>query len=142
MNEALIRQIEALPIERALSVGDSALTTEDKAVIDTAYLAIRGKAVKRCSCKNRYTDALMELRLELGIKKRTPMKNYELKAGRLIWIDGNPYSNANLTDEVAERWRRSHSEHVETYFQRYPEEIPAEEEKPLKTKKKTKKQNI
>jgi hypothetical protein len=136
MEASLIATLEALPIDKALRMGDAAFTSEDKAVINTALISIRGKGVKDCACRNRYTDALVELYAELGLKKRKTMKNYELKAGRLIWVDNTPYSNANLTDEMAEKWRKMHENEMDVYFHRYPTEVA---EKPLKPAKKAKK---
>lgn len=136
MDATLIATLEALPIDKALRMGDAAFTTEDKAVINTALISIRGKGVKDCSCRNRYADALVELYAELGIKRRKTMKNYELKAGRLIWVDNTPYSNANLTDEIAEKWRKMHENEMDVYFHIYPTEVA---EKPLKPAKKAKK---
>lgn len=136
MNASLIATLEALPIDKALRMGDAAFTTEDKAAINAALISIRGKGVKDCACRNRYTDALVELYAELGIKRRKTMKNYELKAGRLIWVDNTPYSNANLTDEIAEKWRKMHENEMDVYFHRYPTEVA---EKPLKPAKKAKK---
>jgi hypothetical protein len=136
MEASLIATLEALPIDKALRMGDAAFTTEDKAVINTALISIRGKGVKDCACRNRYTDALVELYAELGIKRKKTMKNYELKAGRLIWVDNTPYSNANLTDEIADKWRKTHENEMDVYFHRYPTEVA---EKPLKPAKKAKK---
>lgn len=136
MDTTLIATLEALPIDKALRMGDAAFTTEDKAVINTALISIRSKGVKDCACRNRYTDALVELYAELNIKRKKTMKNYELKAGRLIWVDNTPYSNANLTDEIAEKWRKMHENEMDVYFHRYPTEVA---EKPLKPAKKAKK---
>lgn len=136
MEASLIATLEALPIDKALRMGDAAFTTEDKAVINTALISIRGKGVKECACRNRYTDALVELYAELNIKRKKTMKNYELKAGRLIWVENSPYSNANLTDEIAEKWRKMHENEMDVYFHRYPTEVA---EKPLKPAKKAKK---
>lgn len=136
MEASLIATLEALPIDKALRMGDAAFTTEDKAAINAALISIRGKGVKDCACRNRYADALVELYAELGIKRKKTMKNYELKAGRLIWVDNTPYSNANLTDEIAEKWRKMHENEMDVYFHRYPTEVA---EKPLKPAKKAKK---
>lgn len=136
MDATLIATLEALPIDKALRMGDAAFTSEDKAAINAALISIRGKGVKDCACRNRYTDALVELYAELNIKRKKTMKNYELKAGRLIWVDNTPYSNANLTDETAEKWRKTHENEMDVYFHRYPTEVA---EKPLKPAKKTKK---
>lgn len=136
MDATLIATLEALPIDKALRMGDAAFTTEDKAVINTALISIRGKGVKDCACRNRYTDALVELYAELGIKRKKTMKNYELKAGRLIWVDNTPYSNANLTDEIAEKWRKMHENEMDVYFHRYPTEVAEKQLKPAKKAKK------
>lgn len=93
----------------AAGAGDSALSDGDKEWIDRMKRQETGEGVRNCSCRNRYTDAALELRSYL--RKRgalAPERKYELRHGDLIWVGGDPYSNANLTDEVAETFLREH----------------------------------
>lgn len=62
-----------------------------------------GRPVKVCNCKNRYHDAVLEM-LHIVRKTSKTMANYVLKAGVVICTNGAVYTNANLTDEVAEKF--------------------------------------
>lgn len=136
ITQELIEEIRALPLEIIARSGDIVLTEDQKKSISSAYYEVTGKRVKKCSCKHRYADALIELSIMLNLKKTIIMKNYELISGRLIEVDGNPYSNANLTDEVAKKWCDLHPELVDVYFQRLPSEKDEKEIVVKPTKKK------
>lgn len=123
--QSLIEQIKALPAGDIIRQGDKALSAQNKALIASAYLSIMGKTVRECSCKSRYTDALTEILLHLN-HLRIMANNYELKAGKLIWLNNDPYSNSNLTDDIAREWCAQHPELVEIYFQRWENESPKE----------------
>ena len=140
----LIRRIEALPAGRAFTLGDSALTEDERQLVSLAYMTILGKEVRQCSCRNRYSDALMEI-IAHTKKERLKKMKYELKAGALIYVDGKHYSNANLTDEAAEKWRAMvDDDEFRRRFQRYPASAEAtdtaEEPAKLKPTRKGKKQ--
>lgn len=136
MNDELMTRMEALPLEMAVRMGDKAFTEDEKAFIRDLYFKTTGRQVRKCACRHILTDAVMELRSILNIKRRKDM-DYELKSGVLIWVDNNPYSNANLTDKIAERWCVEHPQYIEDYFNRYP--MADDASKPLKPKKKGKK---
>lgn len=119
VTEALIQQIKALPIGKALSLGDDVFSKEEKAVIEAAFFSIKGKRVKKCSCRNRYTDAAMEVVTALKIKPKKYNPKYILKAGHIISIGTTYYNNYNLTDEVARQWCKAHPDEVKTKFQKY-----------------------
>lgn len=126
VTEALIQQIKALPIGKALSLGDDVFSKEEKAVIEAAFYSIKGKRVKKCSCRNRYTDAAMEVVTALKIKPRKYNPKYVLKAGHIISIGTTYYNNYNLTDDVARQWCKAHPDEVKLKFQKY--EITATDE--------------
>lgn len=119
--QSLIEQIKALPAGDIIRQGDKALSAQNKALIASAYLSLLGKTVRECSCKSRYTDALTEILLHINYL-RIMANNYELKAGKLIWLNNDPYSNSNLTDDIAREWCTQHPELVEIYFQRWENE--------------------
>lgn len=119
--QSLIEQIKALPAGDIIRQGDNALSAQNKALIASAYLSLLGKTVRECSCKSRYTDALTEILLHIN-NLRIMANNYELKAGKLIWLNNDPYSNSNLTDDIAREWCTQHPELVEIYFQRWENE--------------------
>jgi hypothetical protein len=119
VTEALIQQIKALPIGKALALGDDVFSKEEKAVIEAAFYSVKGKRVKKCSCRNRYTDAAMEVVTALKIKPRKYNPKYILKAGHIISIGTTYYNNYNLTDEVASQWCKAHPDEVKLKFQKY-----------------------
>jgi hypothetical protein len=126
VTEALIQQVKALPIGKALSLGDDVFSKEEKAVIEVAFFYTRGKRVKKCSCRNRYTDAAMEVITALKIKPKKYNPKYILKAGHIISIGTTYYNNYNLTDEAARQWCKAHPDEVKLKFQKY--EITATDE--------------
>lgn len=119
IDAALIAQIEGLPIHKAMRVGDAAFTAHDRAVIEAAYVSLFDKELRECSCRHILTDAALEIMAAFKIKS-TMKRNYIMKAGALIWVDGNPYSNANITDKIAKKWCKAHPMEVVDYFQEYP----------------------
>lgn len=121
IDDSLIERLRAMPIDTAVTTGDGVFSKEDKAAIEVAYFSIMGKGVKKCSCRHRYADALMEIFTELNIKPRKTMTKYEMKAGRLIWLDDEPLTPANINDKKAAKWCKLHPERVEEVFSRYPE---------------------
>lgn len=120
IDNALKLRLKSLPLAAAVRAGDSVFTSEHRDAIDKAYFALFGNVVKKCRCKHRYADAAIEIINALKLKTDTTMK-YELKAGRLIWVNNNPYSNANLTDKIAKKWCEQHPEEVDKFFQRHDE---------------------
>ena len=76
--------------------------------VDALYWAVCNKHVKRCNCKDRYRDALIEIHQRLKIEAQKKTKDMavndtkaRLVAGVVLQIDNNHYTNANITDEVA-----------------------------------------
>lgn len=134
MEAAIIERINLLPRAQAISVGDSVFSEEQRQFIAEIYKSLLGKEIRNCSCRHRYSDALEEICLTLKIKPK--MKKYLLKAGVIIWIGTTVYSNANLTDEVAEEYLKRFPEAREKEFQSWPKENKEDQEK-VETAKKT-----
>ncbi len=113
--------------------GDCVFSVEDKTLIEEAYQSLLHRSVRRCNCKSRYADALVELLSH--IKKTKNMNKYILKAGALIWLGNDCYTRHNITDEVAKRYLELHPD-ATRHFESIPEEEekPAEEENPVDEK--------
>ncbi|MBD5389595.1 hypothetical protein HDR64_00595 [bacterium] len=117
-------------------VGDAALehrlrsnthTPGDAEWLDRAYQAVFKQKINR-HCVNCLYDALILLRIRLKndvqqLKSQLEC-HYRLKAGVVLRFDGNAgtrlYTNANLTDDIAERWLRAHPD-TRHYFSLLPE---------------------
>lgn len=84
----------------ATSGNDLALVRER---IDRLYFAVCGKHLRKCRCKNVEKDALLEIYAKLMYHKKTnkTMAQAKLVNGVVLKWQGNHYTNANLTDEVA-----------------------------------------
>lgn len=134
MSDTLIQRLQSLDVIKAMTLGDCVFSVEDKTLIEEAYQSLLHRSVRRCNCKSRYADALVELLSH--IKKANNMNKYILKAGALIWLGDDCYTRHNLTDEVAKRYLELHPD-ATRHFESIPEEEkPAEKEKPKKSKKK------
>lgn len=94
----------------------SAFSASEKEEIEKMYADVLDKKFVRTSCNDCYRDAVYEM--YAYIRKNGKMKEktiYKLKNGALLQMQfgsGEFYTNANLTDEAAER-----------YLERYPERI-------------------
>ena len=84
----------------ATSGHDLALVRER---IDRLYWAVCRKHLRKCRCKNVEKDALLEIyaKLKYNQKTNTTMAQARLVNGVVLKWQGNHYTNANLTDEVA-----------------------------------------
>lgn len=88
--------------------GQVALSTSDKSDIELLYRQVLRKDFTKSSCNDCYHDAVIEMYLYL--KRTGNMKqksNYTLKNGVLLQTEfgsNTMYTNANLTDEVAENY--------------------------------------
>lgn len=133
MEAAIIERINLLPRAQAISVGDSVFSEEQRQFIAEIYKSVLGKDIPKCSCRHRYSDALEEICFTIKIKPK--MRKYQLKAGVIIWIGTEVYSNVNLTDEVAEEYLKRFPEAREKEFQKWPEENKEDQEKVEAAKK-------
>lgn len=84
----------------ATSGHDLALVRER---IDRLYWAVCRKHLRKCRCKNVEKDALLEIYAKLMYhhKINKTMAQAKLVNGVVLKWQGNHYTNANLTDEVA-----------------------------------------
>ena len=96
----------------------------DKETIASLYGSVLGKVFLPTSCQNCYHDAVIEILTYL--RKHNTMaeeRKYLLKAGAIInspiFDNGKIYSNANLSDDVAERYLDMFPEQA-VLFQRIP----------------------
>lgn len=79
----------------------------DRSFLDKLYYRLYGREISNRGCSDCYRDAYMEIRIKLKRDQAMPkISNYKLKAGAVISFFGESvaYTNANLTDEVAERY--------------------------------------
>ena len=81
----------------------------DKQSIAQLYYEVLGKEFKPTTCQQCYHDALIEIYLYLKRENKMKAKcNYRMRAGFIIncptFHNGTVYTNANLTDEVAEEY--------------------------------------
>lgn len=108
---------------------------EFKGEIEELYSIVIGEELAPCNCRNRLCDALITIYsyLKNHDKMRTEIKS-RLKRGVLIHYNGEMYTNANLTDEVAIAYVRDFPQN-EKFFEAVAE-APAEEEKVVAAPKK------
>lgn len=69
--------------------------------IDRLYWAVCRKHLRKCRCKNVEKDALLEIYAKLKYHHKTNKTMAKLVNGVVLKWQGNHYTNANLTDEVA-----------------------------------------
>lgn len=81
--------------------GESGLLSY-RADIERLYWLVCRKALRRCNCRNVLSDAVIEINVQ--IKKGYTMTRATLKAGAVIQYKGGIYTNANITDEVAQAY--------------------------------------
>lgn len=94
---------------------DAGFSVSDKESIAELYSEVLRKELKRTNCNDCYRDALIEVYNYLRTEKKMKEKcAYSLLAGVIIqdFENGKVYTNANLTDEVAE-----------CYLKRFPKQI-------------------
>lgn len=135
MDAATLERINLLPRAQAISVGDSVFTEEQRQLIADVYKSLLGKDIRNCSCRHRYSDALEEICLTLKIKKK--MRKYQLKAGMVIWLGTECYTNVNLTDEVAKAYLEKFPQAREKEFQAWPDENEEKNAEKLQAAKET-----
>lgn len=102
----------------------SGLSSMEKAEVARLYGEVLGKEFRQTSCRDCYRDACIEM--ELYLRKNGAMKEksrYVLLNGVIIreFGTGKVYSNANLTDKVAEDYLRQYPAQVKM-FAAYPDD--------------------
>lgn len=99
------------------------LSSSNKLDIELMYREVLGKEFIKTSCNDCYHDAVIEMYIHL--KKTGKMKdksNYILKNGVVLQKEfgsGDMYTNANITDEVAENYLADNPKGI-MFFSGYP----------------------
>lgn len=96
-------------IDELMTRFNASFSAADKSLIESLYKDVLGKAFQATTCQRCYHDAVMEMALYLRKEKQMkPKTRYTMRAGFIIacpaFHNGKIYSNANLTDEVAEEY--------------------------------------
>ena len=122
---------------------DSVFSADDRQIIEALHLSELGCKIRDCSCRDRYTDAVLVLFSTLKTRKiMAKDQKYQLRPGVLIWVGTQVYTNHNLNDEVAAAYLEMNPEALNK-FERVPEDYksPAEQELAAKAKAKRNKAN-
>ena len=111
-------------VKRMQELGSKAsLSSSERSEIEHCYYEALGKTFHKTSCGDCYRDAAIEIYLYLKRNGRMKEKsNYALKNGILLQPEfgkSSFYTNANLTDEVAEKYLAKHPENI-NMFSVYP----------------------
>lgn len=102
---------------------DVGFSASDKESIAELYVEVLRKELKRTNCNDCYRDALIEVYNYLRTEKKMKEKcAYSLLAGVIIqdFENGKVYTNANLTDEVAEGYLKRFPKQIQM-FAKYPD---------------------
>lgn len=122
MKNDLLKEVEQLI---AAATQGGGLSYPQKSRVQELTRLILHAEVRQCNCSDRFLDALFMCRKQLktyGIMKPC---NYRLKNNVVLQFQNNVYTNANLTDEVAE-----------AYLAKYPNTTYFAEKKPIEVSEK------
>lgn len=114
-------------VNRLKELGSIAsLSSSDKAEIESLYALVLDKKFVRTSCSDCYHDAVIEMSVYLNKNGKMKEKSeYGLKNGVLLQMgfgSAEMYTNANLTDEVAEKYLAKYPDNIK-YFSKKPDEL-------------------
>lgn len=102
---------------------DAGFSTSEKEDIAILYNEVLSKELKQTNCNDCYRDALIEVYNYLRTERKMKAKcSYSLLAGVIIqdFENGKVYTNANLTDEVAEGYLKRFPKQIQM-FAKYPD---------------------
>ena len=110
-------------VNRLKELGSIAsLSSSDKAEIENLYVLVLDKKFVRTSCSDCYHDAVIEMSVYLNKNGKMKEKSeYGLKNGVLLQMgfgSSEMYTNANLTDEAAEKYLANNIK----YFSKKPDD--------------------
>lgn len=113
-------------VNRLKELGSIAsLSSSDKAEIENLYVLVLDKKFVRTSCSDCYHDAVIEMSVYLNKNGKMKEKSeYGLKNGVLLQMgfgSAEMYTNANLTDEVAEKYLAKYPDNIK-YFSKKPDD--------------------
>ena len=106
-----------------LRLAENTATSTYKLRVKTLYEEVTGKHLRDCNCKDIYRDALAEIYNKLKTPTQRIMSNSKAKLvkGVVLQHEGNHYTNANLTDEVAKAFLAKYPMRVD-WFEVLPED--------------------
>lgn len=95
--------------------------------IERLSMAVLGHGVRRCNCRDRFADALIEIYnyLKTHEEMRSEIK-CRLRRGLLLRHDGEFYTSMTITDEVARAYLAEHPENA-SWFEVLPSPVEADE---------------
>jgi hypothetical protein len=95
-----------------------------EAELDTLYMDVCGKHIRECNCKDRWSDALIEIHVTLNKLEKMAMAGtkYRLRTGVVLhdFEKNEAYTNANLTDKVARAYLKKYPQQA-SLFEVLPE---------------------
>lgn len=99
---------------------DAPFGSSDKETIEGLYYEVTGRSFVPTSCQRCYHDALVEIMYYLNKNGKMAEKlNFRLKAGAIIncpaFMDGEVFSNDNLTDKVAANYLKKYPEQMDIF---------------------------
>ena len=101
MRDDLLKEVETL-IAAATSGGG--LSYPQKHRVEELTSLILNAEVRQCNCSDRFLDALFMCRKQLKTYGFMKPCKYKLKNNVVLQFQNGVYTNANLTDEVAEAY--------------------------------------
>lgn len=122
-------------IDELMTRYDAPFSAADKRLISELYPEVLNKKFRATSCQRCHHDAVIEMALFLRKEKKMADKSrrYIMRAGFIIacpkFHNGKIYSNANVTDEIAEEYLAQFPNQVK-YFDIKPQETPSNGETP------------
>ena len=118
--------------------GLTSLSYSNKQEIERLYSEVFNKTFVKTSCNDCYRDAVIEMCVYLRKNRKMKEKsNYGLKNGVLLQMafgDSKFYTNANLTDEVAETYLKKNPGNI-GYFSKLPKDWKERVKKRFEQKK-------
>jgi hypothetical protein len=99
----------------------SGLSSSDKTYIENAHPQVLRRPFTKTGCGDCYRDAVIEMYTYLQKNSLMEKTNYLLKAGVVLQNadDTNVYTNANLTDQAAEKYLKNRPKSI-GLFAAYP----------------------
>ena len=122
MKSDLLKEVEQLI---AAATQGGGLSYPQKSRVQELTRLILHAEVRQCNCSDRFLDALFMCRKQLKTYGIMEPCNYKLKNNVVLQFQNNVYTNANLTDEVAE-----------AYLAKYPNTTYFAEKKPIEVSEK------
>lgn len=118
---------------------------QEQARIEFLFLTICNKQVRKCNCRDRWHDALIEMYLELkklqNINTQKVMTDYKVRHGCLVELNGDMYTG-DIPTAVAKKFIKERLHNSQRLIDMWFEKYPAENEEPEQIsagKKKSKK---